>query len=48
MLANAAQMISVDGKYAALENAVVLATFTDNEANPPTFSTIEAWIVSRG
>ena len=35
-------MISVSGKYSVLENEFVLATFTDNEADPPAMSKIEA------
>ena len=41
------QVVSVSGKYAALENEFMLASFTDDNSNPPTYSTIEAWVVSR-
>ena len=40
-------MTSIGGKYAKLEDEFIIATFTDNDKNPPTKSTIEAWIVNR-
>ena len=41
------QVVDIGGKYAALADEFILATFTDNDQNPPTESTIKAWIVSR-
>ena len=40
--------MEVGGKYKALASEFILATLTDNDENPPTKSTIEGWVVSRG
>ncbi|KAK4554064.1 hypothetical protein LTR86_008905 [Recurvomyces mirabilis] len=43
----ASARISIGGCYAYLENEFVLASLSDNAAQPPTEATVQAWIVSR-